>query len=218
MGGSRVVVRRALHALEAVGLVESRAGSGWYLRPADVSVVARTLAHSLAFYPGVVIDLLAVWRPAEAELALQLPQRLNPEDLNTLSELADRMAWRASRGETFWVEDGEFHRRLVAASGNAIALALVDLYWGVKETLYASGFPLHAAADAPLVAQAHVEIVAALRRGVGAEVVRLLQAHYGEAERRFSVEQRPDRSEETRSMLEAMIQAALLGFRAERAA
>ena len=185
-GRSRIVVRQALHALEAVGLLESRVGSGWYLRAFDVSSASRTLARTLAFHPSAVLDLLAVWRPAEAALAIGLPTRLSTRDLSALEKLAARMKCRAARSQPFWSEDGEFHRRLVAASGNAIALALVDLYWGIKEALYSSGFPLHAAQDAEAVAEAHGQIVAALRAGDGHRVARLLHDHHAEAERRFA--------------------------------
>jgi hypothetical protein len=107
----------------------------------------------------------------------------------------------------------------------------VDLYWGVKEALYAGGFPLHAPADAPLVAQAHADIVEALRRGQGTEVARLLHDHYGEAERRFGAVRRADGTGQSSGgasgredsaggphTVATLIQAALLGFRGERAA
>ena len=69
LGSSRVVVREALRALEAVGLLESRAGSGWYLLGFDVSIAARTFARSLAFHPNILLDLLAVRRSMEADLS-----------------------------------------------------------------------------------------------------------------------------------------------------
>src|SRR5215831_3488571 len=54
LGNSRVVVREALRALEAVGLLESRAGSGWYLLAFDVGSAARTLARSLAAHTNIL--------------------------------------------------------------------------------------------------------------------------------------------------------------------
>ena len=213
LGGSRVVVRKALHALEAVGVVESRVGSGWYVRAFDVSTAARAFARSLSFHPAAMLDLLLVWRAAEADLALTLPKRLDAADLAALGELADRMAWRTSRGESFWAEDGEFHRRLVAVSGNMVALALVDLFWGVKEALYRSGVPWVSTADAAAIAAAHGAIVAALRRGNRPETSQLLRAHHDESERRFTAWQAAQTSSQAGSeaqAVQAAVQAALL--------
>ncbi|MBI3974267.1 MAG: FadR family transcriptional regulator [Chloroflexi bacterium] len=212
LGGSRVVVREALHSLQALGLIESRAGSGWYVRAFDVSTAARTVAQSLAFHPSVLLDLLAVRRSMEADIVAGLAGRLGERDLTTLGELADRMRWRAGRGERFAAEDGEFHRRLVAASGNLVALALIDLYWNVMEALYARGLPGPAPADAPGVAEAHVRLVAALRQGDGAAAARTLRASHDESQNRFSswMESEGDPAATRQRAIQAAVQAALL--------
>ena len=108
LGSSRVAVREALRALEAVGLLESRAGSGWYLLGFDVSIAARTFARSLAFHPNILLDLLAVRRSMEADLIAEICDRLSAQDLATLEEVVDRMRLPASRGEPFPAEDAEF--------------------------------------------------------------------------------------------------------------
>jgi DNA-binding FadR family transcriptional regulator len=187
LGSSRVVVREALRALEAVGLLESRAGSGWYLLGFDVGIAARTLARSLAFHPNILLDLLAVRRSMEGDLVEEIADTLTERDLDTLDELADRMRWRASRGEPYPAEDAEFHRRLVAASGNLVALALIDLYFGVITVLYQHGFPGPSAAALPVVAQGHAEIVAALRRGDSKAAAHALRtSHNDEARQRLT--------------------------------
>ena len=104
----------------------------------------------------------------------------------TLEALVDRMRWRASRGEPFPAEDAEFHRRLVAGSGNLVALALIDLYFGVIEVLYQHGFPGPAVTDLPAVAEGHAEIVAALRRGDGHAASHALRTAHNDESRRVS--------------------------------
>src|SRR6185295_14623991 len=44
LGTSRVVVREALRGLEAIGVIEARAGSGRYLRGFDLATAARAFA------------------------------------------------------------------------------------------------------------------------------------------------------------------------------
>lgn len=185
-GSSRVVVREALRSLEAVGVLESRAGSGWYVRGFDAGTAARTFARSLAFYPNVMLDLLTVRRATEADLYESIAGHLAEADLAALDELVDRMRWRAARGTHAPAEDAAFHRRLAAASGNFVALALVDLYWGVMEMLYQRGLPPPAPETLPAVAESHADIVAALRDGDGAAAARALRASHDEGQRRFT--------------------------------
>src|SRR6266508_3457568 len=68
LGNSRLIIREALRALEAVGLIESRPGSGWYVRAFDVAAASRIFAQSLAFHHRALFDLLAVRRAAESDL------------------------------------------------------------------------------------------------------------------------------------------------------
>jgi len=188
VGTSRVVVREALRSLEAVGLVGSRGGSGRYLRPFDASTAARNFALSLALHPTALVDLLTVRRAVETEVAVAAAERMTEADLAALDALVEQMRLRVARGEAkIGAEDAAFHRRIVAASGNLIALALVELFWNVMQTLYARGFPRAAASDLPAVIDTHAEIVAALRRGDGPEASRLLRGpHHTEIERRFA--------------------------------
>lgn len=186
LGSSRVVVREALHALEALGLLESRPGSGWYIRGFDVAHAARTFGRSLAFHPAAVLDLLAIRRSMEADLVAGLADRLGPRELAALDELVDRMRWRAARAQRFRAEDAAFHRQIAAASGNLVALALLDLYWAVIEALDQRGFPGPDPADLTTVAEAHAQIVNALRRGDPELASRTLRASHDESQRRFS--------------------------------
>ncbi|HEY8744928.1 MAG TPA: FCD domain-containing protein, partial [Chloroflexota bacterium] len=164
-GSSRVTVRQVLTSLEALGVLESRAGSGWYVRTFDVSIAVRTFAHALAFHPAVLLDLLAVRTSIEGDLIAGVAGRLSTDDLTALEELVDRMRWRAARGEVFSAEDSEFHRRLIAASGNLVALALVDLYFKLMDALYQQGLPYPQSPALSTVAEAHGAILTALRLG-----------------------------------------------------
>ncbi len=221
VGSSRVVVREALRSLEALGVLESRAGSGWFVRGFDAEVAARTFARSLAFHPHALLDLLAVRRATEADLYEGMAGHLADGDLAALDELVDRMRWRAARGTHAPAEDAAFHRHLAAASGNAVALALVDVYWGVMEVLYRRGLPPPAPEMLAGVAEAHAAIVDALRRGDGAAAAHALRLSHDEGQRRFAawrdtLSARPDGT--GRDPLDAAVLAAMLwpGMRSSR--
>jgi DNA-binding FadR family transcriptional regulator len=213
LGHSRLIVREALRALEAVGVLESRPGSGWFVRPFDVSAAARIFAQSLAFHHRALLDLLVVRRAAESSLVATLGGKLDGRDLAALDELADRMRWRAGRGEIFAAEDGEFHRRLLACSGNLVALALADLYLTVVAEMYERGLPRPDGEELPRAAEAHAAIAAALRRGDGAAAAAIMNAHHDLSERRITawVERQADgAAPESAGAVRAAVQAALL--------
>jgi DNA-binding FadR family transcriptional regulator len=215
LGGSRVVARKALHALEALGVLEARAGLGWFVRAFDVSTAASIFARSLTYHPRVLLDLQVVWSSVENALVETLTGKLTDRDFQVLGDLADRMCWRASRGEPYYYEDGEYHRRLTAVSGNLVALALVDLFWGVKETLYSGGFP-RPSGNAIAIAEAHRQILEALRAGDGEEAARRMREHHAPGQRFFAeslqeTDADPDTAEE--SPFEMLVQLALLDLK-----
>ena len=187
IGVSRLLVREALRSLEALGIVEPRAGSGWFVRRFEVTTAADTLARTLAFHPNLPLDLLAIRRSMEADLVADLAGNLCEPDLTALDELSDRMRWRAMRGQRFREEDAAYHQRLMLASGNQIAMALMDLFFRVMAALYDVGLPGPAPEDAVSVAEAHVRLVGALRRGDRQAVFDDLRGgHHSEARRRFT--------------------------------
>jgi DNA-binding FadR family transcriptional regulator len=236
IGTSRVTVRQGLGALELLGLLDSRAGSGWYVRTFDVSHATRVFAFSLAYHSTALLDLLDARRALESEMLTRVAGRLTEAQLGVLDELADRMRWRAARGQLFTIEDAQFHRAIAAASGNQVARALVDLYWSVLGAMYEHGFPGPAVPELAAAAESHVQLLTALRRGDGATAGVLLREKHSDLEFRLRAWQAdqelqaarrdvaeppaPDRenteaapwSEEVR----AIVEAALLGSRPDR--
>jgi len=186
VGASRLTVREGLRALEALGLIESRVGSGWYVRAFDVSHAAHQFAWSLAFHPPALLELLAVRRATEADAVASVAGKLAAADLDILDDLVDRMRWQASRGRLFVAEDREFHTRLYAASGNRIALALMDVYWSLLQAMYQHGLPRQDPELAPGVADAHGRIVQALRLADGALAAQVLRESHEESQQRLT--------------------------------
>ena len=211
VGASRLTVREGLRALEALGLVESRVGSGWYVRGFDVSHAAHQFAWSLAFHPSALADLLAIRRATEAAAVAALAGNVAAPDLDVMDDLADRMRWQASRGRLFVAEDREFHTRLYAASGNRIALALMDVYWSLLEAMYQHGLPRQDPLLAPGVADAHGRIVTALRQEDGPLAASVLLESHEESQHRVEAWLSEQQAGEARSdsSVQAAIHAAL---------
>ena len=186
LGTSRVVIREALRSMEALGIVEVRAGSGRYLSETDWSAVANTLALSLALYPNALSELLTVRTAMEVETIRTLGNQVSMEALDQLDRLVERMRSRVAVGDTNTSEeDAAFHQTLLAATGSRLATALVDLYWRAMLALYAAGFPGPDIAAIGPVVEAHGEIVDALRRKDADTAAVILRRHHEEARLRF---------------------------------
>ncbi len=186
LGVSRVSVREALHGLEAVGLVSSRPGIGWFVNLFGVEALVANMASGMAFHDRLLPEFLEVRRALEGEVVSSLVGRVTPLVLGRLEELAAHMSWNATRRRSFAEQDRDFHRTLVDASGNRMALALTDLYWRLVLAAQAEGLPGPSDADAPRVAQAHHDIVTTLRGTDVAECRAALRRHHDEASLRYA--------------------------------
>ncbi len=119
-GVSRGVVREAIKALGAMGLVESRQGSGIFVRNNTISSVSRAFVLSVS--PDVEsVDRLFEFRQVlEKEAARLAATRATPEHVATMEETLARM----SQGDDvddwllFGEVDSRFHHHISEACGN----------------------------------------------------------------------------------------------------
>lgn len=212
LGVSRVSVREALHGLEAVGLVASRPGLGWFVKAFGVEALVANMASGVAFHDRLLPEFLEIRRAVEGEVVASLVGRVTRPVLGRLEELASHMSWNATRRKSFAVQDREFHRTLVDASGNRMALALIDLYWRLILAAQAQGLPGPSDADAPLVAQSHHDIVTTLRGTDVDECRATLRRHHEEASQRYArwLDEAEASGHERASDVRVALQASLL--------
>jgi GntR family transcriptional regulator, transcriptional repressor for pyruvate dehydrogenase complex len=126
-GVSRSVIREAVGALEARGVIEVRAGSGLRL----VSVDATSVAESLRFFVrtndvldyGKVHEVRAMVETHVAEVAAQ---RATALDIETIRHWRDKQAACADDLEAAAQCDLEFHRAIAKAADNELYLLLLD--------------------------------------------------------------------------------------------
>src|SRR5699024_9392578 len=121
---SRSVVREVLRVLSSMGLVESRRRVGTIIQQAhgwnvyDPQVIRWRLAGSARIAQlRSITELRSAIEPAAAGLAAE---RADPREASELVALAAQMweAGRAGEMDHFLTLDIEFHRRVLAASGN----------------------------------------------------------------------------------------------------
>ena len=126
-GVSRTVIREAVGALEARGVIVARAGSGLRLVQVDASSVTESLrffvrTNDVLDY-GKVHEVRAMVEAHVAELAAD---RATDHDIEIMRRWRDNQAASADDLEAAAQYDLEFHRAIANAADNELYLVLLD--------------------------------------------------------------------------------------------
>ena len=178
LGVSRNSLRPALAALEALGVIEIRHGSGAVLRQSTIAEVAERLSATLADHSRDLPAVLEARVGLERFAAALAAERGNSEDIERLEEAARTMRADVERGESGVTADAVFHRALAAASHNEVLITLLDSIAGPvarirEESLAQPG-------RAPRSIAGHQRIIEAVRSGDAAAAVQAVDAHLTE--------------------------------------
>ncbi len=138
LGASRTAVREALSGLEALGIIETRHGSGRYVREFNFSAILDNLAYSMLFEVDTFEEILDVREALEASFLPRAIAGLTEEKLAEMTRLLAAMealaadvGWNARLMEL----DMAFHRTLYVGAGNDLLLKLLDIFWTVHKDL-----------------------------------------------------------------------------------
>lgn len=114
---SRTVIREAIASLRAEGLVETRQGSGAFVRRPtapvgmDFDALTQESARSL-------LDLIEVRRGVEAEMAALAAARRSSKQLTEIKRALSRIEKAVAAGQDGVEEDVDFHLSIAGATGN----------------------------------------------------------------------------------------------------
>lgn len=161
-GVSRTVVRDALAVLEQRGIVETRPGSGVFVRDGGSEAVSGVLGHMLRRDTISLPELMEARQLLEVHNAVTAARRAPAPDWERLAETIVAMEG-ASGPERFVAADVEFHEALAEAAGNRVLTTLVG---SLRPLLFQGMLIGTALTGAPDVAvRDHRAILAAVRRG-----------------------------------------------------
>lgn len=182
-GVSRTVIREAVRALAAKGVIEVRSGSG--LRVAAVGAGAVTESMSL-FLRGIELPYAKVhevrWL-VELEIARLAASRASAAEVDALAANLEQMASSLDDVAAVADLDGEFHRLLAACTQNELYLVILDAMGDVlrevrRRTLAIPGRP-------SLALEAHRRILAAVRANDADLAVRAMTDHLRDSRERW---------------------------------
>jgi len=127
-GVSKHSLREAFRALEAMGFLSIRKGSGGgaVVLKVDMQTTRDSIFNFLHFQDVSVRALSAVRKVVEPHLARLAADGQSPDNLERLTA-THKCCWEAfSRGENIYQYEIEFHRLLAEATGNPVFLLIQD--------------------------------------------------------------------------------------------
>lgn len=125
LGVGRSAVREAIAALEVLGIVETRAGSGTYLRSSTSELLPQTLSWSMLVGQDQTEDVAFVRAALERAAAERAAEVVTPEDAEKLRGFVRAQREAAATGD--YVEhDIAFHQHLAAMASNPILSDLLS--------------------------------------------------------------------------------------------
>ena len=118
---SRTVVREALSRLNTLGLVESRQGSGLFVKNSAPELEQLVLAPDGS--RDAVIKLVEVRRALETESAALAAARRSPQDVKRIKAAVRTLERAVMAGGDGVAEDVAFHTAIAKVTGNPFLLA-----------------------------------------------------------------------------------------------
>jgi GntR family transcriptional repressor for pyruvate dehydrogenase complex len=177
IGVSRPTVRAGLRALAAMGVVQSRHGSGTYIPDGPPMLGSEPLSFLAALHGFTRDDMYEARRILEVGAVGLAAERATPEQLASLAEEVANLFASLTEPFKYLVHDISFHRTLAAASGNPIIATLVEmvsaLYYGRRRQTAARALE----SDLRDAAEMHRRIYQAVRAHDPDEARRLMHAH-----------------------------------------
>jgi len=177
-GVSRTVVREAVKALEAQGVLESSSGSGIYVRAADHSIVSRSLRTYLQLSHQVDfgIRLNEVRRVLETETAALAAERATLEQRRQLRTVCEQMRAGAPAAQMADL-DFRLHLTLAGATQNELfTVLLAPLIDQLRDQITLT-WERYGQRRVETVLEHHEAIVAAVERGDSAGARRAMTRH-----------------------------------------
>ena len=127
IGVSRPTVRVGLRALAAMGIVESRHGSGTYIPDGPPALGSQSLSLLAALHGFTREEMYDARRVLEVGAAGMAAEHATPDQLATIADEVTNLFATLDDPLVFLVHDIRFHRAVADASGNPIIAALVEM-------------------------------------------------------------------------------------------
>jgi DNA-binding FadR family transcriptional regulator len=134
LGVGRSTLREAMAALDVLGILEVRPGSGSYLVAASAELLTRAMSSSLLLGQPRTRDLVEVREQLEVVTATLAASRASDQDVQRLAGHVADMRAAGSDVDAFVAADLAFHFDIAHSTGNVV---LQDLLESIRSLLRA---------------------------------------------------------------------------------
>jgi DNA-binding FadR family transcriptional regulator len=186
LGVSRNSVREAVKALESLGVLVVRRGSGIYVQDFSFEPLLNNLHYGLLFNLRELAELLQIRRVLETGMIGQAMELITTKQISNLEQIVAQMRLRAERNEPFPHEDRAFHQHLFENSDNLTLLRLLDTFWFAFHRAVEQSEPGIYDTDPAWTYRAHAAILEAVQIGDVETARTALDQHYAGLESRVT--------------------------------
>lgn len=172
-GVSRVTIREAEIALQALGRITIKTGSGVYVEDS-------TSARDGEYPPISAFELTEARALFESEAAALAAERMTEESLAELERQVEIMSTTTGGDQSGEAADHEFHRVIAAASGNAAIIHLIESMWKMRDEIEAvkKVYVSICSEDLGARGREHADILDALRNRDPAAARKAMREHF----------------------------------------
>jgi DNA-binding FadR family transcriptional regulator len=188
LGVSRTVVREAISALRAEGLVMTRQGSGAFVAADPSRIPFRIESDGLGSIDDV-LNVMELRLAIEVEAAALAAERATPQQLSTIDRSLAAIDAALAKGDAAVTEDFDLHRAIAEATGNPQFVQFLAFLGrhviprqSIRSTLV-SGTEQRSYMD--VIQREHARIAAAIHAHDGAEARRAMRAHLSKSLDRY---------------------------------
>ncbi|SAL79837.1 FadR/GntR family transcriptional regulator [Caballeronia telluris] len=186
-GVSRTVIREAISRLKNEGMVEPRQGSGVFVVE-RAGIRPLRIDYAQAVEPGSVVQILALRRAIEAEVASEAAMRRTDTQMAAIDAALTKIEAAVADGEDGVAEDVAFHRAIANATGNPYflkTLTFLNQYLEAGTIVTRKNEALREDFSRQ-VKEEHAAIAAAIRAGDPMAARNAAQTHLYNAARRLA--------------------------------
>lgn len=124
---SRPTLRQAMRALQIMGVIKARQGSGSYLAESASDILRVPLEFALALKNVAKTDLFETRRTLEVELASLAAQRRTNDDLEAMRRALREMEKAMGDPDAWCQTEPQFHSCIVQAARNGVMTTIIEM-------------------------------------------------------------------------------------------
>lgn len=183
LGVGRSAVREALAALEILGIVAVRPGSGTYLRESTSELLPTTLSWGLMLSASRTAELVEVRSGLEVQAATLAAERATDDELVALRGHVEVMRDSLDDVARFVEADVRFHLQIATSAGNVVLRDLLQSVRSLLRVWVERG--LTSSDQARAAYEEHVVVLEALETRDGATAAEAMRSHMATASARL---------------------------------